>query len=113
MENLVFTQLTVPEVRKMLREELQAVIKDCQIPQQIAIDSNPLLTIQEVANYINMAVPSIYGLVHHKKIPHIKRGKRLIFEKTQINEWLTLGRRKTVNELQHDADVYISEHTNH
>jgi hypothetical protein len=27
MENLVFTQLSVTEVRKMLREEVQAVIK--------------------------------------------------------------------------------------
>jgi excisionase family DNA binding protein len=97
----------------MLREELIAVIKDCHLPQQNTTVTNQLLTIQEVAKYINMAVPSIYGLVHHKKIPHIKRGKRLIFEKAQINDWLRLGRRKTVNELQHDADVYITEHTNH
>lgn len=113
MENLVFTQLTIPEVRKMLREELQAVMKDCQIPQQSAINTNQLLTIQEVAKYINMAVPSVYGLVHHKKIPHIKRGKRLIFERTQIVEWLTLGRRKTVTDIQHEADLYIQEHSSH
>lgn len=105
MENLVFTQLTVTEVRKMLREEVQAAINGIKFPK--TEDTNELLTIQEVAKFINMAVPSVYGLVHFKKIPHIKRGKRLIFEKNQIRNWLLSGRQKTLQEIQAEADNYL------
>ena len=109
MENLVFTQLSVTEVRKMLREEVQAVIKDIQLPQAVE-EINELLSIQEVAKFINMAVPSVYGLVHFKKIPHIKRGKRLIFEKKQIIDWLQSGRQKTLQDIQAEADNYFRSH---
>ena len=109
MENLVFTQLSVSEVRKMLREEVQAAIKESQLPRT-AGDSNELFTIQEVAKYINMAVPSVYGLVHHKKIPHIKRGKRLIFEKGQIVEWLQSGRQRTTRDISEAAETYLQTH---
>lgn len=110
MENLVFTQLSVTEVRKMLREEVQAVIKDFQLPKPVE-EINELLSIQQVAKFINMAVPTVYGLVHFKKIPHIKRGKRLIFEKKQIIEWLQSGRQKTMQDIQTDADNYLRNHS--
>jgi excisionase family DNA binding protein len=110
MENIVFTQLSVQEVRQMLREEVRTVLKEYQ-PLQKEDDSYDLMTIEEVADFINMAVPSVYGLVHRKKIPHIKRGKRLIFEKIQIIEWLKSGRQKTLQEIQADADQYIRSHS--
>ncbi len=108
MENLVFTQLSITEVRKMLREEVQAAINGIQSTK--AENTDELLNIQEVAKFINMAVPSVYGLVHFKKIPHIKRGKRLIFEKKYILEWLQSGRQKTMQEIQADADNYMRTH---
>ncbi|HEY4788035.1 MAG TPA: helix-turn-helix domain-containing protein [Bacteroidales bacterium] len=110
MENLVFTQLSVQEVRQMLREEVRNVIKECN-PLEKPDDEYDLMTIQEVAGFINMAVTSVYGLVHRKQIPHIKRGKRLIFEKKQIIEWLQSGRQKTIHDIQSDADTYLRNHS--
>jgi len=111
MENIVFTQLSVQEVRAMLREEVRTALKDLQ-PQPAKEESNELMTIEEVANYIHMAVPSVYGLVHFRKIPHIKRGKRLIFEKQQITEWLHAGRQKTGAEISESADAYLRSKRN-
>jgi len=112
MENIVFTQLSVQEVRQMLREEVRSVLKECQ-PLSKPDDECDLMTIQEVSGFINMAVSSVYGLVHRKKIPHIKRGKRLIFEKKQIVEWLQSGRQKTIQSIQSDADTYLRNHSRH
>jgi len=112
MENIVFTQLSVQEVRQMLREEVQTALKEFQ-PLQKSDEGYELMTIQDLAQYINMAVPSVYGLVHQKKIPHIKRGKRLIFEQKQIIEWLQSGRRKTIHDIKADADNYLQSHSEH
>jgi len=106
MENIVFTQLSVQEVRQMLREEVRTALKECQSTQKVE-DENDLMTIEELAEYINMAVTSIYGLIHRRQLPHIKRGKRLIFEKSKITEWLQSGRQKTVSDVKADAENYL------
>ena len=65
------------------------------------------LNIEEVSKMLNLAVPSIYGLVHRKQIPYIKRGKKLIFEKTKIEEWLKNGRRKTKEEIDLEVEEQL------
>ncbi len=104
---MVFTQLSVQEVRTMLREEVRQALRE--LNQQPAKNENELLNIQEVAEMLNMAVPSIYGLVHRRQIPYIKRGKKLIFEKTQVEEWLKNGRQKTIYDTGKQADEYLQE----
>ncbi|MBI5538923.1 MAG: helix-turn-helix domain-containing protein [Bacteroidia bacterium] len=104
MENLVFTQLSVQEVRNMLREEVKKALKES--PQLQGNQLPEYLTIQELSEMINLAVPSIYGMVHRKQIPYVKRGKKLIFEKSQIEEWLKNGRHKTKQEI----DIEAAEH---
>lgn len=107
MENIVFTQLTILEVRNILREEVRQALREFS---QSNIKSNPdndLLNIQEVAEMLNLAIPSIYGLVHRRQIPYIKRGKKLIFEKSQVEEWLKNGRQKTVYDTDKQAETYL------
>ena len=105
MENLVFTQLSVQEVRNLFREEIKKALNESHI-----IQGNQLpeyLTIQELSEMINLAVPSIYGMVHRKQIPYVKRGKKLIFEKSQIEEWIKNGRRKTKQEIDQEAAEHV------
>jgi excisionase family DNA binding protein len=109
MENLVFTQLSVQEVRKMIREEVRTALQECQSTTQVDAE-NDLMTIEELAALVNMAVTSIYGLIRRRQIPHIKRGKRLIFEKTKIIEWLQSGRQNTVSDAKADARAYPLTH---
>ncbi len=43
---------------------------------------------------------TIYNLVYKRLIPHSKRGKRLYFDETELNEWISQGKRKTLEELE-------------
>jgi len=107
MENIVFTQLTILEVRNMLREEVRQALRDYNQNANKGNPDNDLLNIQEVAEMLNLAVPSIYGLVHRRQIPYIKRGKKLIFEKSQVEEWLKNGRQKTIYDTDKQAENYL------
>ena len=42
---------------------------------------------------------TIYNLAYKRHIPHSKRGKRLYFDEAELNQWITNGRRKTLEEL--------------
>jgi excisionase family DNA binding protein len=107
MENLIFTQLSIQEIRNMLREEVRNALNESI---QTKVKQSPeYLTVQELSEMINLAVPSIYGMVHRKQIPYVKRGKKLIFEKSQIEEWLKNGRHKTKQEIDLEAADHVQK----
>lgn len=59
-----------------------------------------LFTAPEIAEYLNLSISTIYGLVSRREIEHQKRGKRLYFLKSDIDNWLAQGRRKTRAEIE-------------
>lgn len=68
---------------------------------------NELLTVEEVADYLNYAKASIYGLVHKKDLPYIKTGKKILFKKKDIDSWIEDRKVKTKSEIKKMADDYI------
>jgi excisionase family DNA binding protein len=61
-------------------------------PPESSEGSSNLLTVKEAAKLLNLAVPTIYGLVHRRQIPFHKKTKRLYFFKDQIIKWIQSGR---------------------
>lgn len=50
---------------------------------------NDYMDINEVSKLFKISVSHIYTLTSNKKIPHIKLlGKKLLFDRKEINEWL-------------------------
>ncbi|MDB9822856.1 helix-turn-helix domain-containing protein [Deltaproteobacteria bacterium] len=47
-----------------------------------------LLTPEQVCEKLQITKPSLYKLVHLKKIPHAKVGKRLRFAEEKIEKWI-------------------------
>jgi excisionase family DNA binding protein len=68
---------------------------------------NELMNVQQVAEYLSLAVQTIYSLVHKMEIPNFKRGKRLYFKRTEIDDWIGQSRRKTMAEIEQEASNYL------
>jgi excisionase family DNA binding protein len=51
-----------------------------------------LLTVSEAAEYLRLAIPTIYSLVQQNKIPYMKKTKRLYFSESKLKEWLDQSR---------------------
>lgn len=98
MENVFLTSLTLPEVKQLLRTELETFFAEKKREPLPAEDS--LLTILEAAGFLRLQVPTLYGLVHKSQIPYMKKSKRLYFSKDELTAWLKAGRRKTVSEIK-------------
>ena len=67
------------------------------------------LTVKETAEFLRLSVPTIYGLIHKSEIPVMKRSKRCYFSKNELINYLKLGKRKTLNEIEIEADKFISK----
>ena len=65
------------------------------------------MNIDQVSGFIGLAKPTVYGLIHKKKIPYFKASSRLYFKKSEIVNWITSSRVKTTQELNQMADEYI------
>lgn len=50
---------------------------------------NKLLTINELAEYLNKPKKSIYDMVYTKRIPYTKIGRSLRFDKQLIDAWIS------------------------
>ena len=90
-------------------EELKSILLEkLANPQPASNEADDLLTIEEAAEMLRLAVPTIYGLVSRRTVPYMKKGKRLFFSKKELTQWLKTGRRKTSEEIAKEADRYTS-----
>lgn len=53
--------------------------------------------------------PTVYGWVNAGTIPVHKGAKKLRFLKSEIDNWLRQGRKKTLAETASEADTYIKK----
>lgn len=95
-----FTQLTfeVSEIKRLLleRSEVKALKDD------IWFDLNDLCSYHPD----KPSKPTVYGWVNSGNIPVHKGGKKLRFLKSEIDNWLKQGRKKTTAESASEADQY-------
>jgi excisionase family DNA binding protein len=94
MEPILFTQLSIPEIRQLFRQELENYFENNKQSNEPQPDPDQLLTIQQAAEFLSLSVPTLYGYVSRKAIPFYKRSKRLYFSKQELTDWVKAGRKK-------------------
>jgi hypothetical protein len=65
----------------------------------MGMDDLPI-DINKASRIIGLTVPTIYGLVHRREIPVLKRRGKLMFIRQELIDWLKAGRKKTIEELR-------------
>jgi excisionase family DNA binding protein len=108
MENLVFTQLSIAEVKQLFRQELEAFFAGPSLIPTSQNESDEIGGIELAQEVTGLARPTIYGLVSQSKIPFMKRGKKLYFARQELTNWIRQGKRKTVADIEAAAANYLS-----
>lgn len=91
---------------KVLAEQITENIKKAITSSEPSTD-DAYMNIDETAKLINLAKSSVYGLVHQKKIPFHKVGKKLYFSKEAILQWIENGKQNTKSDIEAKADEYL------
>jgi len=89
----------VTAIRAIIRQELARAL-DVQ-------QKDKLLTVDEAAEMLSLAVPTVYKLVNQNKIPFMKRTKRLYFSEQRLNDWLLRSQTQTDDERFGAVDTYL------
>lgn len=110
IENVVFTQLSIPEIRQMFRQELESYFDTKSKTEPTPTDPpEQLLTIQEAAQFLKLTVPTMYSKVSKGELPVMKRSKRLYFSRTELMEYIKTGRKKSNAEIEAEAESYLKK----
>ncbi len=110
MEKTVFISLPI--------EDFQTVIIDCVNSCLINSKQAQSEKLSEVDRWFNLnelciyhpdkpTKPTVYGWVNAGTIPVHKGGKKLRFLKSEIDNWLRQGRKKTFSETAIEAEHYL------
>lgn len=105
MKNQQIYMLSEEGIKVLVEQITENIKKALNLTNPTVEDS--FLNIDETAKLINLAKPSIYGLVHQNRIPYHKKGKRLYFLKSQIIDWLKSGKKESKNGAEAKANEYL------
>ena len=77
--------------------------------EQTTENPDQLLTVHEAAEFLSLAVPTIYTMVSRGELPVMKRSKRLYFSRIELMDYLKAGRKKTLAETAGEAETYLKK----
>ncbi|AYL94199.1 helix-turn-helix domain-containing protein [Mucilaginibacter celer] len=83
-------------------EKIEALLKGQKANEQ---DPDEMLTVDQAAVFLDLAVPTLYSKVSRREIPVCKPGKRLYFSKSELTEYKKGGRHQTVNQMLDEYQV--------
>ena len=112
MDKTIFISLPI--------EDFQTVIIDCvnsclkfnkQVQFEQPTEADRWFDLNELCKYHpdKPSKPTVYGWVNAGTIPVHKGGKKLRFLKSEIDNWLRQGRKKTLAETASEADNYLNK----
>ncbi|MCK9613128.1 MAG: helix-turn-helix domain-containing protein [Bacteroidales bacterium] len=89
------------EILKQLNE-LKALITEQNLLKK------EVLNFHEACQYLDISESHLYKLTSAKQIPHFcPQGKRLYFNRCELDNWLQRNRQTTTDEIEQQATEYI------
>lgn len=92
---------------------MEAVIKQfneylANMERCALIECKNVLTFEETVMYTGYSKGQLYRLTSEKQIPHSKRGKRVFFDKAELDRWLLKDKVLTTDEINSKAATHIA-----
>lgn len=101
---MIIIQLDSSELNQIIQKAVRKVLSEVPLPRLPETDQ--LFTLKEASDFLNLSSKTIYGYVHRQEIPVSKRGNRLYFSKEDLTQWVKNGQRKTISEIEKEAEVF-------
>ena len=63
-------------------------------------DAKEIMNLNETSDFTGLARQTLYGMTSQRTIPFFKRGKRILFKRSEIEEWLLENRKQPISEIK-------------
>lgn len=101
----------IPSFLGVMMEKIDAVMEKLDTLDQFKQNSKKdvWFSVKTLSEYIpsHPAVQTIYGWTHSHIIPYHKKGKSLLFLKSEVDKWLDAGKAPSVSQIKEDAFAFV------
>lgn len=91
-----FKEFLKDALKETLGEKLSALKE--QLPE--------ILDVQQAAKFLKLKLATLYEKTSRKLIPHFKKGNKLYFHLSELQEWINKGKVKTFEEIENEAVTF-------
>lgn len=95
------TNISEQEFKEFLKDALKEILAEQlgAIKQQLP----DILTVQQAADFLKVKITTLYEKTSRKLIPHFKKGNKLYFHLSELQDWIRKGKVKTHEEIESEA----------
>lgn len=111
MEEITITHDNMPMVLGMIMKKLdrseQKLNQSQDRPQETA---DEWMNLKQLCAYLpsHPAEQTVYGWTSTRTIPYHKNGKHIVFSKSEVDDWIRQGKRKSESDLEAEAMAFIN-----
>lgn len=91
---------------------MDEILKRLDKIEQLILSQNlvrkDVLNFNEACEYLELSQSHLYKLTSSKSVPHFcPQGKKLYFNRVQLDEWLQRNKQSTTDEIEKQAADYV------
>ncbi|MBA3664242.1 MAG: helix-turn-helix domain-containing protein [Bacteroidetes bacterium] len=104
MSTQFLTNLSEQEFKEFLKDALKEILSEQlgAVKQQLP----DILNIKEASEFLKLKITTLYEKTSRKQIPHFKKGNKLYFYLSELQNWIKQGKVKTREEIESEAVTY-------
>jgi len=107
MAEFVITNVSRLELQKLIDE---AVAKSLhQYFRNVKYPTDQYFDVPSTAVFLGIATSTLHNYCSNRTIPHIKRGGKLYFRKSDVEQWLMKGYRESNDEIVDKVNLNLSK----
>ena len=98
------TNISSEEFKEFLKDALKEIL-----PEQLGAVKQQLpeiLDIKQAGEYLKLKIATLYEKTSRKQIPHFKKGNKLYFYLSELQNWIKQGKVKTRDEIESEAVTF-------
>ena len=103
------TNISSQEFKEFLKDALKEILSEQlgAVKQQLP----EILDIHQASEYLKLKIATLYEKTSRKQIPHFKKGNKLYFYLSELQNWIKQGKVKTQDEIESEAVTFtLSNH---
>lgn len=96
------TDLVTEAVQTALQQQ-QLQLKNLRVEQD---QREEVLNTDQAAAYLHIAKQTLYTLTSKRKIPFYKNGKKILFRRGDLDDWLNRGKQNEMTHFSKEGRLY-------
>ena len=100
-------------ITELVNEAVQTALEQHQDASATELVENnqkaEVLSADQAAEFLHIAKQTLYSMTSRRKIPFYKNGKKILFRRGDLEEWLNSGKHEQISKIEKDAMNYVRQ----